>query len=514
MVREGIKTVSVNDIGKTENMDNSENVYRARQHALRLFNYTTRYFWLLIIPLARSLYSLSFEIDALRVWLEGAWLDLFVVFAILAFAWLRWMSVWFCFDSEKIVLKRGLFATAEDTVYYSNISTLSINQNVLYRLLGASKVSIGTNAGLSDKADLKIIMRRADADRFYDKVKGSRQKSLNYSILPNKLRLILFSLTFSSALSGVLIIIALLIETGSIFDREVEARLILDTLTEAAKRVSVYVPPVISIMIMILIVSWAISFVSNLFAFWGFVLTKSSDSIYVKSGICAKNRHIIKRDKVNYIDLKQSFSSKVFRVSSLHLNCSGYGSRGRKELSVVLPITTRGEIDGAVKEVFPEYPKPKITLKSNPKSYLGFYFLPIVFAIIPSAAFLVFYYFLPTWYAVAYPAFAITLIPAIWLAMCSTLSMFTTGIGFTDGYITIRYSKMYTFHTVVAPVDRIAKIVIHQSPLQRIGGSCTLIVYTTSDAKARHRIQALRLDKTLSTLEKNGFDLYFNENPE
>lgn len=484
-----------------------------RQHPVRLFSYTTRYFWLLLIPLARSLYSLSFQFDAFRVWLRGAWLDLLVLLIIICFAWLRWLCVWFSFDGEKIVLRRGLFVTVEDTVYYSQITTLSIKQGFFYRLLGACTVAIATNAGVFDRADVTITMRRADANRLYAAVKGSRQKSLNYSISPNKLRLILFSMLFSSALSGVLIIVALLVETGEMFDREMEARLLLDTLTEAVNRAAIYVPPIISLIIIVVVGAWAMSFVSNLFVFWNFVLTKCSDSLYVRSGILTKNRHIILREKINYIDLKQSFLSKVFNVSSLHVNCAGYGSAGRDEMTVVLPITTRKEINGAIKEVFPEYPRPRIELKSDPRSYGGFYLHPILWAVVPVCGFILVYYLLPRWYALLYPAMAIMAIPAIWLAICRTLSMFITGIGMNEGYITLRYSKMFTFHTVIAPKERIAKVYIRQSPMQRISGSCTAFVYTMSDKRVRHKIYGLKLKKALEWFDYNGFDLYYTENP-
>lgn len=484
-----------------------------RQHPLRLLSYTTRYFWLLIIPLVRSLYSLSFEFDAFKVWIRGAWLDLLVLAAIICFAWIRWLSVWFSFDDEKIVLRRGVYLNIEDTVFYSRITTISIKQNVLYRLLGASKVYIATNAGTFDSADVTITMNRGDADRLYEAIKGSRQKSLNYSISPNKLRLLLFSLLFSSTLSGVLIIVALLLETGEVFDREVEARILFDTLTEAVNRVATYVPPIISLIIIVLVGAWTLSFTSNIISFWGFVLTKCADSLYVKSGIIAKNRHILLRSKINYIDLKQSFLSKVFNVSSLHANCSGYGSTGRNELSVILPITTRKEINGAIKEVFPDYPRPKTELRSDPRSYGGFYFWPIIFALLPAAGFVGIYFLLPSWYVVAYPAVAITVIPAIWLAMCKTLSMFITGIGFQNGYMTLRYSRLFTFHTIIAPKDRITKVIIRQSPLQRMGGSCSVMIYTSSDAKTMHYIYGLRLDKALAFFEKNGIDMYYSEKP-
>lgn len=482
-----------------------------RQHPVRLLSYTTRYFWLLIIPLVRSLYSLSFEIDALRVWLRGAWLDLLVLFAIICFAWIRWLSVWFSFDDEKITINRGVYIYRVDTVFYSQISTISITQGFLYRIIGASTVNVGTKAGGLDPSDVKIIMRRTDADRLYDSVKASRGKSLNFSVTTDKPRLVLFSLLFSSALSGLLIIIALLIETGNVFDREIEARILLDTLTEAVNRAAVYVPPIISLIIIILVGAWALSFVSNLFTFWGFVLTKCSDSLYVKNGAWTKNRHIISRKMVNYIDLKQSFSSKVGGVSSLHVSCSGYGTKGRDELTVVLPITTRKEIDGALKEVFPEYPRPKVEIKSDPKSYFGFYFPAILSAILPAAGFWLAYLFLPSWFNLLYPAMAIAMVPAIWLAMCKTLSMFITGIGFNDGFITMRYSRGYTFHTVVAPKDSIAKIILRQSPFQKFSGLCTLIVYTCSDSRERHLIYGMRMDRALAILERNGYDLYFSE---
>lgn len=434
-----------------------------------------------------------------------------MLFAILGFAWLRWISVWVSFDSEKMILRKGLYISSEDTVFYSNISTLSITQNFLYRLLGASTVYIGTNSGKADQADLKMILRRSDADRLYEELKGSRKKSLNYSILPNKLRLIVFSLFFSSALSGVLIILALLLEIGKIVDREVEARLILDTLNEAARRVSLYVPPIITVIVIVIISAWALSFISNLFVFWGFVLTKCSDSIYIKSGVVTKNRHILLRDRINYIDLKQSFLSKVFNVSSLHLNCSGYGSAGRNELSVVLPITTRKEINGAIEEVFPEYPRPKIELKSNPRSYLSFFMMPLIFAAVPAAAFGAFYVFLPTWFEAAKPAFAISMIPALWLALCRALSMFTTGLGFSGDFMTLRYSKLFTFHTVIVPKERLTQIVIRQSPFQRMSGGCSAIIYTSSESRARHLILGLRMDRLLAMLEREGYDLYFRE---
>lgn len=485
-----------------------------QQHFIKLFSYTTRYFWLLIIPLIRSLYSLSLDVDAFRVWIRGTWLDLIVLAAIIAFAWIRLMSVTYKFNSERIIVKKGLVAVTEDTVFYSEISTLSIKQNLFYKMVGAAKVYIATNAGIFDKADITLVMKRSDADRLYASMKNTRVKSLNYSISPNKLRLFIFSIIASSTLSGVAVAVAFIVETWQVFDREVETRLILDTLSEFANRAAKIVPPIAAGISIVIIASWLISFVTNIFYFWDYILTKCPDAIYIKSGLFAKNRHIISLNRVNYIDLKQNFVAKVFNISSLHCHCSGYGSTGRSELSVIMPITTAKEINGTISEVFPDYPHPKIQLRPSPRGYGGFYFWPIVWALIPLAIFGAVEIFLPSWHSVAVTAVVIAEIPAIWLAVVKTLSLFITGIGMTDGHIIMSYAKLYSFHTVIAPKDRITKVVIRQSIPQHMSGTCTAVIYTASDSKVKQYVYGLKLDKALNFFDKNGFDLYFSENPE
>lgn len=485
----------------------------AQQHPIKLFSYTTRYFWLLIIPIIRSLYSLTLSVDGLKTWLHGTWLDLIVIAAIMMFAWLRWVSVSFRFNQERIIVKKGLFAVTEDTVYYSEISTLSIKQNLIYKMFRACKVYIATNAGIFDKADITLIMKTSDADRLYASMKRSRVKSMNYSVSPNKLRLIVFSFISSSTLSGAAVSLAFIVETWQVFDREAEAKLILDTLSEVANRMAIIIPPIAAGISAVIIAGWLISFITNIFYFWDYILTKCSDSIYIKSGLAAKNRHIISLNRVNYIDLKQSFLAKLLKISSLHCHCSGYGSTGRSELSVVMPITAKKEISGTFSEVFPEYPKPKTDIRSDIKSYKGFYTAPVIMSCVPLGLFLSVKYFLPQWYSVAATAALIAEIPAVWLAVVRTLSLFTTGMGSSENHLIMRYSKFYAFHTVIAPKDKITKVVIRQTIFQHFNGTCTALIYTASDSTARHRVYGLGLNKALDFFEKNGVDLYFTENP-
>ncbi len=492
----------------------SARVIKNRQHPIKLLSYTTRYFWLLLIPLARSLYSIALDVNAWVAWIEGAWLDLVVLAIIFAFAWIRWLNIYFYFNDERIIVTKGIIAETTTSVLFSEISTLSITQNFLYRLFGACTVKIGTNAGFMDNADVTIVMKKSDADRLYLRLKNSKAKSLLYSVSPNKLRLWTFSLLFSSTLSGAALTVALLIETSQMIDREMEARLILDTLTEAANRFGQFVPPITAAVAIVVIAAWVISFVSNIFSFWDHIITKSKDSIYIKSGLFVKNRHIIALNKINCLELRQNLASRIFGVSTINLHACGFGTKSRSESSVLLPIAGRKEISSTIKELFPEYPRPKVQIKSDIKAVGGFYVWPIICAIIPPVALWIMYLFLPDWYTVLQPATFIAEIPAVWFAIVKTASVFTTGVGYSDGYFTLSYARVFAFRTVIVPKDRITRVTVRQSPFQHINGTCTVRVYTASDTRDVHHIFGLRLDRVLNFFDQCGMDLYFTENPQ
>lgn len=488
-----------------------------KQHPLKLFSYTTNYFWLLIFPIIRSLYSISLDVNSLRVWLAGTWMDLLVIAAILIFAWRRWEHVYVKFDDTKISVTKGKIYSTCDIIYYDTISSLSVNQTLFLKLFGAYTVTVGTNAGAISRAqdDISLTLRKSDADRLYARVKKSRAKSLRYSVTPNKFSLILYSFISSSTLSGTVVILAFLYETSRMFDREVEAQLIMDTLSDFVNRISVYVSPVVAGVSVVIAVGWLVSFMTNIFNFWDFSLTRCSDSLYIKSGLIERNRHILSLDKINSVDLRQNLISKLLRISSLHCDCAGYGETGRAETSVVMPIATEREINSTVAEIFPSIPsesvyhKPKLDLKPTFQSYWMFYYAPIILALLPLTAFFVLFAIFPSWRSVIRVGVIVAEVPAIWLTIVKTLAIFKTGIAVNGDYVTMRYSKFYTFHTTVVPKDRIVKVVIRQTYLQNLTGNCSAVIYTSSRGTSKHVITGLRLNRTLGFFEKNGVDLYF-----
>ena len=72
-----------------------------RQHKIAILKYTTKNFWLLLIPLVRGLIAMGFDFYN---WLQGAYLDIIVILLIIGLAVLRWRYIRYEVREEGIFL--------------------------------------------------------------------------------------------------------------------------------------------------------------------------------------------------------------------------------------------------------------------------------------------------------------------------------------------------------------------------------------------------------------------------
>ena len=483
----------------------------SRQHPIKLFSYTTRNFWLLLIPLARSVYALRFDLSRFSLWLKGAWLDIIVLFAIFAFAVIRYLSVFYKYDDEKLIIKKGIIADAFDTLFYCEIATLTVYQNLFFKIIGAAKVSVTTNAGTFSNTDITLITGAKQANRLFETVRLRSKADLTYSVSPRRLHLFFFSLIFSSTLSGVIIFSTLIIQVGKIIGNNLE-KILFVFFNEVAMSLAVGIPPVAIGIAVVVGGGWLISFVANLLRYWRFIVSRRNNSIVIRSGILTRCSHFLNTGKINYIDLRQNFFTKIFRISSLHTHCAGYGGKGR-ELAVILPITTRHEINDTSHMLFPSYPQPKITQKPPLRNIMGYILAPLVASLVIPAAVFPLLYFFPSWRTAVIYSALIFEVPIVWEIIVQFMAFFTTGIGYENGFLTLKYCGLYSFHNIVMPVEKITKVTVYQSVFQYFSGNCHIKVYSQSDKTKSHYIKNMPLSETLEFFDKIGIDLYFNENP-
>lgn len=96
---------------------------------------------------------LNIDIDTSEVsqWILSSWLILAVIFVMLVVPLIIFYNIFylkisneFLFTNQRIIVKRGWIETSIKTIYYSQITDISVNQSFLERIIGSGTISIST----------------------------------------------------------------------------------------------------------------------------------------------------------------------------------------------------------------------------------------------------------------------------------------------------------------------------------------------------------------------------------
>ncbi|MBR4223474.1 MAG: PH domain-containing protein, partial [Oscillospiraceae bacterium] len=128
-----------------------------RQHIWSLIGYTSRRFWMLLIPLLRGLTAVRIQegFDTIRFdvirWAEGTKWDIAVVLVMILAAVWRWLFTWYYIADDHITVQQGLIFRRETMIPYDNISAAAVQEDPIYMLLRISRVMLDTDARSSTK---------------------------------------------------------------------------------------------------------------------------------------------------------------------------------------------------------------------------------------------------------------------------------------------------------------------------------------------------------------------------
>lgn len=473
-----------------------------RQHPIKILSYVTRNFWLLSIPLIRGLIYLKFDFQA---WVKGAWFDITIVFLMLAFAFFRWFTKFYRFTDEAFYVKMGIFNLIESEVLFKSFTSIEIERRFYHRPFRCGILRIDTNSGSKKKSDITLTLRNNDLNslaEIYSAIHDS--KKLKYCYYPRRTHLVFFSLIFSNTLSGVILLSTLIFQGGKIIGNELEMRFV-DTFNSYTRRLTQKIPPAALAIALIILGGWTISFCINLLRHWNFSCERKGNKIIVRNGFLTKRENYLNSLRINYTDLRQSLLSIIFKISSVHVHCTGYG-KAKNAIAVLVPITLKREVFNTMKMILPEYPEIKATVRPTTYQVRRFIFLPILYILIVPILNLSMLTLFPTWIDVINFISLIILIPLVWLLIVKIVSVFTTGIGYSDGYLVLKYCKFYEFHTIIVPVEKISMVVIRQSSAQKATDNCTLIVYTNAERTKYHIVRYLNYSETVDFLQQHSIN--------
>lgn len=467
-----------------------------RQHKIAILKYTTRNFWLLLIPLVRGLVAMKFD---LYHWLQGAYLDIIVILAIFGFAVLRWWFVQYQIQENGILMCTGMIVRNEYFIPYSVISCASAKRALLLRPVKAVTVALDSDShsvsNKHGKADVELVVTLTDYTKLYNKIPiVSTNTKITYEA--SKGNLVFFSLLFSSTLSGVIFIGAFFIQGSRLVGRELEERFlsVVNGMTEFMQSVVKGVTPLSAALTLIIAAGWLLSFITNLLRHFNFKIKRRGSNIFVENGFFSRWKYYVNISKVNYADLRQNLLMKICRVMSVHVSCTGYG-KSRSEIPVFVPITTRQRVLSSMQMMLPDFTMSNISLRPKKTYVMGYIWVPLVMSLAFPVGAAVLIRIFPGWADVINFLGAMAEIPSVYLLIVKIAAKFTSGIGVGEGTVTLKYCKFSQFHAVIVPKSRIAYVRIRRSLFQRVGKCCDVWVYTRGERAARHRIRGINVDE-------------------
>lgn len=494
-----------------------------RQHPIALIGYTSKYFWLLLIPLIRGLYALKFDFIN---WIEGAGWDILTVAVIIALAVIRWYCTRYEITERVIRVSSGFFFRQEKSLPISMVSAATADDNPVYRKIGASRVYIDTDAasGKKTSADISLAVYAGDRDKLFDilssffesssgDVRKERRPGYTYKVSP--LSLIAFSLLFSSALSGVVLLVTAVTGSAKIVGEHLERDLlkavndISDAAAEHIGRIISGISPAGIAISIVIAAGFGVSFISNILRYVNFTVTRRGGCIFISGGLITRRTHCINSRKINIADMRQNLLMKIFGVTSVHVNCTGYGKR-KNEFPVFVPIcsiksTGSGEVKGLtgiMEMLLTGFTGCSSFINTRLPHIMRFILPPALLIIaIPGVSLLLLMIY-PGWSELIRFMTAVAEIPAVWLLLAKACDYCTGGINMTADSICAKYCKGYDFHTITVPLERIAQIRIKQSLLQRLNRSCDVIILTSSEYIGGHRIKSMPINEVQEMLRE------------
>lgn len=478
-----------------------------REHPLRILKNASKNIWLLVFPLLRGIKTIHLDFNVLYNWIKGAWFDILVILLILGYGYLRWRFTLFKFGENDVTLISGLLVKKETQIPYKSISAMTTEHSFYLRPFRAVRINIDTCGGTFNKSDLSLLLRNSDSKRLYHKIPNRHKKfSKTFEFHPKWFTIVFFSFLFSSSFSGAIYISAIFFQFGRISKDMLENELknALNQLTsEVSSKFALSIPPAAILLGTLIIVTWLLSFITNIVRYSGFTMKKDKQSLKIKMGAVTKRSFRIITNKINYVDMRQSLIMKIFGKTSLNISCSGYGNQ-KNELPVLLPILNRRQANRSLDILDFGKKIGKRSICANKAAVLTFTGIPLIFCIaIPIVSIILTHFISSITQFIMFLAI-MAAIPSVWMLIIKIFALITTGITIEDNFICIRYSRFFAFHTVLADKKKLVKVQIIQNPIQKKIGRCRLDFYFSSETPRKNKIHGINIkdaEKVLNILK-------------
>ena len=467
-----------------------------RQHPIAIIHYTYRYLFLLLVPLLRGLRYIRTP-QGLYLWLKGTWIDVLAVLVLVLLPLVAWGRHSYSLTDRGFIIRRGIFLRTTSFIPRHSIATLSVERPFYLRPLRAVRIAIDTDAGSSVRADFSLTVSEKCAREILNERRQGVHEIM-HTFRPRWYDVALLSLLMSDSFSGIVLLATTFQQTGRLLGEGFNDR-VLGNLETVAGYMTV-IPTTAAILALVLIVGWCIAAIRNLLRHLPFCVTRARGTLTIRTGVLVRRDYSCRTDAINFVDYRQSVFSKFLRLHLVFINCIGYG-KGKNAMPVLIPASPVKSSEEEVKQLLPEFRRHTVTLKAAPFSVYRYVFYPLWATVLLYPVSHIVQGWLPEWQELIYYLTFMAYIPCLWQMLVKIIDRCTAGIAHADGFYTLRFSRFYTFHTIMVPEDKVVAYDLKQTIFQKIVHNCDVLVYTYNEGRRYHRIRNLSMAKARAVFE-------------
>lgn len=269
-------------------------------HPLMFFKYLYSFLFVAIIPIGRNIVSLVTHKEYERLLnLETAAMVFVVVFSAIKKRYLK-----IIIKNGKLYIKEGVFLRRETVVDTKKILAVCYTVNPIQAAFSAVRVTFK----YQDSRERSFIIYKNETRKLNSAL--SLYKTPNFSTLGAK-RTILFAAATSSAAVGLLLAAPAVNRAGKLLGAPI-AEKFLGTINQTAQALSALISPLASVVSLIFLCAYLLSFINNLFKSVFMRTGASRDNIFISSGILPRKILLIKRGIIGCIAVESNPLLRVF----------------------------------------------------------------------------------------------------------------------------------------------------------------------------------------------------------
>ncbi|MDI3483025.1 MAG: putative rane protein [Candidatus Methanomethylophilaceae archaeon] len=403
--------------------------------------------------------SISFASSSL-ITMPLAFLGIFIGFLAITFLFsaIRWSFFYYSYEPGKIHIRQGIFYKQERTIKSERIQSINVYTNILQRAFGLATLQIKTAGGTAEPEINLRALTMDDIERIKAELIGKdtsdEEEEERYSSRNLEGR----DLWLAGATSGRFTILfsVLAVIASQLFPY------IPESYIEYALEEIVSFPIVllVSILLILLFLSWVISAISFMIQYARFNVKRYEDRLELRWGILRQNHVTVALHRIQALVVQEGLIRQPLGLCSLLIEVAGGGMEEKEQTSILFPMLRMSDLGGFVEEILPEYIISS-TATALPKRSLSRY---MIRALIPTVIFIVLLLAAGEIWGIPYTGLSVILvIPAVVLAY----SRYKDGMTAIDvDQLTIRY-RYVNRYSVLVKRNHIQSLSVMANPIQR-----------------------------------------------